>query len=214
MITILRTRLRRFATYFGIIGLVLFGVVHSMPAAALAQAQLHPGFFALPASDFPAGSHVVRAGVEGNRRLVNDDVHHFGLPPAAFQRLTGYYMNAVEGDLAGQHAYTSYLVSIFHTRRQARLAFDERWDTWFAANYNTTPPAAPVTVGDAGAEALFHTLDPNQPALSELMFQRGSVLVEVFQGTVTAAPTDIQRHAFWTVAAHLDALAAQHPHGI
>jgi hypothetical protein len=62
-------------------------------------------------------------------------------------------------------------------------------------------------------EALFHTLDPSRPPLSELLFVRGAVLIEVFQATVSAHPTDSERHAFWAIATELDALAGKHRRG-
>jgi hypothetical protein len=185
-----------------------------MPSPALAHSALHPEIFALPATCFPADSHVVRAGIEPNRRLLNDDAQHFGLRPAVAGRRTGYYMDAVEGDRsASVRPYTSYLVSIFRSAPQARLAFDYRWDLWFTTNYYTSPAPAPISVGDAGEEALFHTLDPTQPPLSELFFRRGAVLVEVFQGTPNARPTATQLRSFYTIAARLNALAGQHPLG-
>jgi hypothetical protein len=191
------------------------GLVLLVPTRAFAHGRLHPVLFALAPTDFPAGSQVVRGGVEGNRQLLRDQARHFGLPPTALGRRTGYYMDAVEGDPEiAVHPYTSYLVSIFRSVRQAQTAFDLRWDAWFAADYDTSPSSAPITLGDDGAEALFHTLDPSQPPVTELFFRRGAVLVEVFQGTAGAAPTDTQLHAFWTVATRLDALAGQHPYGV
>jgi hypothetical protein len=124
-------------------------------------------------------------------------------------------MDAREGDPATEpRSYTSYLVSIFGSVQQAQTAFALRWNTWFAATYFTTPPPAPITVGDRGAEALFHTLDPSQPPLSELLFQRGAILVEVFQGTGSAGPTRSQLHAFYAIAAMLDHLAISDPTGV
>jgi hypothetical protein len=195
-------------------GFVLLGTVLGVPRTALAHAQLHPRLFAVPAATFPSGSHVVRAGVESNRQLLRDQAGHFGLPPAALGRRTGYYMDAVEGDPATEpRPYTAYLVSIFRSPRQAQLAFGLRWDTWFAATYYTTPSPAPIALGDKGEEALFHTLDPSQPRLAELLFRRGAILVEVFQGTGGAAPTVNQLHSFFAIATKLDELAGKHPLG-
>jgi hypothetical protein len=152
--------------------------------------------------------------VEGNRRLLADQKFHFGLPPGILGRRTGYYMDAVEGDpQAFGRAYTAYLVSIFRTAKQARTAYDVRWDTWFAADFYTSPQPAPIKVGDKGREALFHSFDPSSPPESELMFLRGRVLVEVFQGTSGATATSEQTQAFYTIATKLDALAASHPTG-
>jgi hypothetical protein len=159
--------------YPAVAGFVLLGAVLGAPRPALAHVQLHPRLFALPPGTFPSGSHVVRAGVESNRQLLRDQALHFGLPPAVMGRRTGYYMDAVEGDLATEsRPYTAYLVSIFRSPRQAQLAFDLRWDAWFAATYYTSPSPAPIALGDKGEEALFHTLDPSQPRLAELLFRR------------------------------------------
>jgi hypothetical protein len=195
--------------------LLLVGLVLAVPTPSLAQGRLHPTFFALSPVNFPLGSRVVRAGVESNLRLLRDDWNHFGFPPAVMGRLTGYYMGAVEGDLVTEsHPYTSYLVSIFQSSRQAQTAFDLRWNVWFVADYYTTPSPAPVALGDAGAEAYFHTLDPRQPQLFELFFRRGAILVEVFQGTSGAAPTAMQIHSFMTIAEKLDRVAGRHPAGL
>jgi hypothetical protein len=186
-----------------------------MPAGALAQTRLHPAVFALSPTAFPAGSQVVRSGIETNHRLLVDQAGHFGLPPGVLGRRTGYYMDAVEGDqTVAVRTYTSYLVSIFRSARQAQTAYDVRWDNWFAENYFTSPVAPPIRVGVGGAEALFHTLDPSLPPETELFFRRGAVLVEVFQGTAEAAPTPDQLHSFLTIATQLDQLAAAHPRGV
>jgi hypothetical protein len=130
-------------------------------------------------------------------------------------RLTGYYMDAVEGEAAAEsHPYTSYLVSIFRSVRRAQAAFNLRWDVWFATSYYTTPSPAPVVLGDGAAEALFHTLDSSQPQLSELLFRRGAILVEVFQGTGAVAPTPGQLHSFYAIATRLNDLAGIHPTGV
>jgi hypothetical protein len=195
--------------------LLLVGLVLAVPTRAFAHGRLHPVLFALAPTDFPPGSQVVRDGVESNRQLLSDQALHFGLPPTALGRRTGYYMDAVEGDPEiAVHPYTSYLVSIFRSVRQAQTAFDLRWDTWFAADYDTSPSAAPITLGDDGAEALFHTLDPSQPPVTELFFRRGAILVEVFQGTVSAAPTAGQLQSFYAIAIELNKLAGKHPTGM
>jgi len=178
--------------------------------SALAQTRIDPARFALPSSFFPPGSHVVRAGVETNGLLKRDEAGHFGVPAAALGRLTGYYMDAVEGDQAAAiRTYTSYLLSIFRTIPQAQAAFDFRWDTWFSQTYYTNPQPLPVSVGDNGSGVLFHTLDPSQPPLSELMFRRGTILVEVFQGTGAGLVTAAETHALYRIARKLDALARQ-----
>jgi hypothetical protein len=188
-------------------------LLNSSPARA--QSTFHPSLFALSRVLFPSNSQIVRTGVESNQRLMQDDPPHFGLPPGAMGRATGFYMDAVQGDPAiDPHPYTSYLISIFHAVRQARRAFSERWDTWFEATYYTTPSVAAMNVGDPGAQALFHTLDPSQPPLTELLFRRGAVVVEVFQGTVGTGPSSEQLRSFSTIATQLDTLAAQHPLGV
>jgi hypothetical protein len=181
---------------------------------ALAQGHAHPRLFALSASDFPPGSQIVRAGVEGNRMLTSDEGNHFGAPPSLLGRRTGYYMEAVETDPAGQETDISYLVSIFHTPHQAFLAFDFRWQNWFAANFYTTPSSVQAALGDRGDVALFHTLDPTQQPLTELFFRRGAVLVEVFQSTADAVPTSAQQDALYAIAAKLNDIAGAHPSGI
>lgn len=178
------------------------------------QLPLHPALFALAPAAFPAGSLVVRAGIESNQQLLRDQQRHFGVPPAALGRQSGYYMDAVEGEpSAVGPPYTAYLVSIFHAVRQARLAYAIRWETWFVADYFTSPSPAPGAVGDPGAVALFQSLDPSTPPESELLFRRGAILVEVFQGTSRPTPTASERQAFWAIATTLDAVAAAHPRG-
>jgi hypothetical protein len=186
-------------------------MVLTVPVPALAHARLRPALFALSPDNFPAGSHVVRAGVETNHRLLLDQAQHFGLPPGVLGRRTGYYMDAVEGDqTAIARTYTSYLVSIFRSVRQAQIAYDVCFDTWFAANYYTTPATPPIRVGDNGAEALFQTLNASLPPESELFFRRGTILVEVVQGTPAGTPTAEQRHSFYLIARKLDAVAGKH----
>jgi hypothetical protein len=196
-------------------GFTLLGILAGMPGTALARAHIQPTLFALALTVFPAGSEIVQAGVETNRRLLRDEPLHFGLPPAALGRISGYYMDAEGGSpAAGVRAYTSYLVSIFRSRRQAQVVFDLLWGTWFGATYYTTPTRASIVVGDNGEEALFHTLDLHQPRLSELFFRRGTILVEVFQGTSSAGPTEGEIHCFYAIATELDQLARTHPFGI
>lgn len=191
---------------------LLGGMILGLSGHALAYTPPQARSFALSPAAFPAASRVVRAGVESNRRLVHDDPLHFQLPPARVGRITGFYMDAVQGSPGAQpRTYTSYLVSIFHSTHQAQTAFDLRWNTWFSTNYYTSPWPAPVTVGDRGEEALFHTLDPRQPHLSELFFRRGPILVEVFQSTGDAVATTSQLQSFYAIATRLDRLAAQHP---
>lgn len=183
-------------------------------SSALARPQLNPALFALPASAFPAGSQVVRSSIETNRRLFLDDRLHFGIPPSATGRRSGYYMDAVEGDPASpSHPYTSYLVSIFHSAHEARIAYDIRWQSWFVADFYTTPQAAPITVGSHGYEALFRSFDPSSLPLTELFFVRGRVLVEVFQATGDRPATADELQSFYAITRSLDNLARQHPLG-
>lgn len=184
------------------------------PTAVLAHTQIHPTVFALSPASFPPGSTLVRAGVESNHHLLRDDQLHFALPPAVVGRLSGYYMDAVEGDPTAQpRIYTSYLVSIFPTVRQADLAFRIRYDNWFDIDYFTDPPPPPISVGDRDEVALFHTLDATQPRVSELFFVRRTILVEVFQGTGYRDPTAAEIQSFYAIAIKLDALAGKHPGG-
>lgn len=197
-----------------VVGAIALGLILGTPTLAMAQSRPHPTLFALDPSAFPPGSRVVRAGVESNRRLLHDDQRHFGVPPSVAGRLTGYYMDAVEGDPTAQpRPYTSYLVSIFHSHYQAERAFELRWYNWFAVDYFTSPSSAPLTVGANGDEALFHSLDPSQPQVSELFFVRGAVLVEVFQGMGNAASTALRLQSFYAIATRLDTLAREHPAG-
>ena len=180
----------------------------------LARSQITPTLFALSSSAFPVGSQVVRSSIETNRQLFQDDRIHFGIPASATGRRSGYYMDAVEGDpTSTSHPYTSYLVSIFHSAREARIAYDIRWQSWFVADYYTSPQQAPVTVGSYGYEALFRSLDPSYPPLTELFFVRGRVLVEVFQATGDRPATADERQSFSAIARSLDILARQHPLG-
>jgi hypothetical protein len=196
-------------------GFILLGTLIGIPGTALARAHVRPTLFALAPTVFPAGSQIVRAGVETNGQLLMDRPLHFGLPPAALGRLSGYYMDAEEGGpVAGTHAYTSYLVSIFRSRREAHSVFDALWDTWFAATYYTSPGSVGIALGDNGDEALFHTLDLHQPRFEELFFRRGAVLVEVFQGTSSASTTEEEMRSVYVIATGLDELARTHPHGV
>jgi hypothetical protein len=198
------------ALSFLFVSLVLVG-----PGPTFAAVRLNPALFALPASAFPAGSQVMRSSIESNRRLFHDDRIHFGIPPSATGRRSGYYMDAVEGDPASSsHPYTSYLVSIFHSAREARIAYDIRWQSWFVADYYTTPQPAPVVVGGHGYEALFRSFDPNYLPLTELFFVRGRVLVEVFQATGDRPATADELKSFYAIATSLDDLARQHPAGM
>jgi hypothetical protein len=170
------------------------GALGRTSASVSQQAEGAGAYFALSPASFPLGSRVIRAGVETNQQLLGDEATHFELPPEAMGCLTGYYMDAVEGDPATEpHPYTSYLVSLFGSVEQAQTAFDLRWNTWFSATYFTTPPPAPIPLGDRGAEALFHTFDPTQPPLSELLFRHGAILVEVFQGARVPPPASSRR---------------------
>ena len=203
----------RIVTTVGII--VLLGLVQTAPAPALARTRAEPALFALSPSVFPAGSTLVRSGVETNPRLRLDDPTHFGLPPAATGRINGYYMDAHDAGPTGQSAgYTSYLVSIFGSIRQAAAAYTYRWDTWFDANYYTSPGPSGIAVGDTNASALFIALAPQANHLTELFFRRKSVLVEVFQ--TASAPSDDpgRRQALYRIATLLDALAVAHPRGL
>jgi hypothetical protein len=185
------------------------------PRPTLAATSLHPALFALPASAFPAGSQIVRSSIESNRQLFRDDRIHFGIPAADTGRRSGYYMDAVEGDVSSPaHPYTAYLVSIFHSTKEARIAYDIRWQSWFVADYYTTPQAAPITVGSHGYEALFRSFDPSALPLTELFFVRGRVLVEVFQATGDRPATADELQSFYAIATALDDLARRHPAGI
>lgn len=191
----------------------------TVPAVpALAAPHLHPAVFAISPSRFPEGSRVIRAGIETNRQLRIDQAGHFGPPPGVLGRLTGYYMDVYTGSNTAQgssnrHPYMSYLVSIFRAPRQAQTAYDLRWDFWFMHDYYTTPNSPPVKVGEFGAEALFQTLDPADPPLTELLFRRGAILVEVFRGTAGNSPDPGEMDAFWRIARDLDARAGSHPLG-
>lgn len=206
---------RRFArTLLTVASILVLAAVQDQPTGAHAQPRTDPTLFALPAADFPAGSQIVRAGVETDHRLSIDDHLHFGIRPGAVGRINGYYMDAVEGDPNAQpRSYTSYLVSIFHSARQADAAFSLRWYNWFADNYFTSPSPAPVTVGDGGEEAMFQSLHADQPRVLELFFRRGAVLLEVYQGSGAAAPTADELAAVYRIARGLDDVAHAHPAG-
>jgi hypothetical protein len=189
--------------------LVLACAMAASSGTALAQQHVHPRLFVLPATTFPSGSQITRSSVETNRQLLADQAVHFGLPPAVIGRISGYYMVAHQGD-----AYTSYLVSIFASAHQAQAAYDYRWELWYTANFYTAPEAAPIRVGSRGAVALFHTLDPQRAATTELFFRRGSVLVEVMQGTAEDVPSAEETRSLHAIARVLDAVARLHPQGI
>jgi len=182
---------------------------------ASAQPSAHPRLFALDASDFPSGSRITRSSVETNSQLGKDEALHFGLPPKTIGRITGYYMVAEEGSAGAEPAiYTSYLVSIFGSRHQAQSAFDYRWDMWFRANFYTSPRTPPVKLGDRGTVALFHSLASGRQPTTELFFRRGSVLVEVFQGTPQGSPSGDETRSLYAIATALNGVAGAHPRGI
>jgi hypothetical protein len=195
--------------------LTLMGLMCGLPSPAHAQSRIHPAVFALPSSYFPTGSRLMRSGVETNRQLQNDDAAHFGLPPGAIGRVTGYYMNAHEEDpLGNQLGYTSYLVSIFASAHQAKAAYSDRWDIWFDANYHSTPVPLDLAVGDYNAAAIFHSVSPPPNYLTELFFRRGAILVEVFQGDNTVILNPERRQTLYSIATALDTLAEAHRRGL
>lgn len=201
-------RIGRLTTSMGILALAFSTLC--LPVGAVAGTQAQPTLFALQSTDFPVGSLVVRAGEETNRQLLGDDPVHFGVPPAIMGRITGYYMSAHRTDQVGnQQGYTSYLVSIFASRRQAQAAYMYRWSMWFKTNYFTAPPDIRIPVGDARSAALFHGLPPDLGNLWELFFRRGTILVETFQD----ADPRLER-TLYRIAKRLDRIASKHRRGL
>jgi hypothetical protein len=207
----MRTRTRALLPLAG--ALVLAYAVAGRSTTVFAQQHVHPRLFALAAGSFPDGSRITRSNVETNSRLVADEATHFGIPPAIIGRISGYYMVAEEAnDSAASTAYTSYLVSIFGSPRQAQAAFNYRWELWYTANFYTAPAAPTVKLGSKGAVALFHTLDPRLSPTTELFFRRGCILVEVVQGT--DQPSAEETRSLYAIAQALDAVARAHPRGV
>jgi hypothetical protein len=193
--------------------LVLLGTVLGPQGSAWAQPQIRPELFALAPADFPQGSHMVRAGVESNQLLLRDQVFRFGPHPRRLGRLTGYYMEALESPGgSGLQVSTSYLVSIFTSRRQALFAWEMQYSSWFAENYFTAPPPIDIPLGERGAQALFSTHTSAMSTMSELFFQRGAILVEIFQ-EVDGTPGASQTGPIYAIAKKLSALARLHPKG-
>lgn len=188
-----------------------------LPAGAMthipAHAPVRPELFRLSPGAFSTGSQLIRANVESNTLLLQDQPTHFGLPPGAIGRLTGYFMEAEDVVQApANRAYTSYLVSIFRSSALAQLAFDARWQMWYRASFYSFPPAIHLGFGTHGQEALFHSFAPN-PYLAELFFRRGSIVGEVFQGVDRGGPTQSQSESMYAIAAALSDIARRHPRG-
>jgi hypothetical protein len=186
--------------------------VVSHPGLASAQTVITPQHFALAASAFPPGSRLVAAHVEPNARVGRDRVLHFGSSFAEEGRLTGYFMDAVEGNRDLPRVDLSYLVSIFGTTEQAAAAFAQQQSFWEALTRQRSgdPSGGPASSGNsfgpASTEALYRFEAFDGWTLYEHLFYRGTVFVEVFLELRIAHPSRADMKAYLGLGATLDAL--------
>jgi hypothetical protein len=148
--------------------------------------------------------------VEPNQWIHRDNILHFGTSFAKEGRLTGYFMEAIEGERASPRSDTSYLVSIFATDQQASSAFGEQRYYWDALA--THGGAAAVSLhnrayGDAGDAGLYAVSLPTGASLAELLFRRGPLFIEVFQEVDAARPSHAEVRAFFAIGTRLDIIA-------
>src|SRR5438309_11258696 len=106
----------------GALAAPLLSLALSLSGTARASSQPPPGAFGLSTTAFPPHSTVVRAHIEANRQIHADNVLHFGRSFTHEGRITGYFMEAIEGRRLSPHCDTSYLVSMFPTSQQAASA--------------------------------------------------------------------------------------------
>ena len=191
------------AACLGVSGLILTAT------PAIATPAIRPTYFSLPASAFPSPSTVIRSHVEPNRRIARDNVLHYGKSFAHEGRTTGYFMEAVERRQSSPRSDTSYLVSVFPTSEQASSAFGEQNYYWNAQATHGGSAQVPLQIayGDGDHAALYTVGLPTGVILTELLFARGPIFVEVFQKVYAAHPTPAEVRAFFDVATSLDIIA-------
>jgi hypothetical protein len=137
-------------------------------------------------------------------------VLHFGTSFAREGRLTGYFMDAVEGSRAAPRSDTSYLVSLFPTAKEATDAFGVQryyWDALTTHGESQEMSLPEGAYGDAGHDALYTIRLPTGASLAELLFQRGTMVVEVFQEVDAAHPSHAEVRAFFDIGTRLDIIA-------
>jgi hypothetical protein len=180
----------------------------SLPGPSWAQAAIDPHHFALATSDFPSGLRVIAAHVESNARITRDRVLHFGRSFKQEGRLTGYFMDAVEGNRRLPRVDMSYVVSIFSTATQAADAFDEQQYYWDAlANRRDGGPAATQDqYGVANSDALYSFQAFDGWTIFEHLFYYDQVFVEIFLELRIPDPRPADMNTFQAVGTTLDAL--------
>jgi hypothetical protein len=167
-------------------------------------------YFALPAAAFPAPHSAVRSHIEPNRRIHQDNVLHFGAPFQQEGRMSGYFMEALEGRRSSPRSDTSYLVSLFPTTERASAAFAEQryyWDALTSHGGSVELPLRDGAYGDPDHEGLYAVRLPTDGSLAELLFARGPILVEVFQQVHAAHPSHTEVRAFYDIGTRLDIIA-------
>jgi hypothetical protein len=183
-------------------------VVASTPA--FAEQPLKPAFFALPGAAFPPHCTVLQSHVEPNRSIGRDNILHFGKSFTHEGRLTGYFMDAIQGRRSSPHSDTSYLVSLFTTTEQASSAFSEQQYYWDAltSHGGSAQETLPVgAYGDPGFQALYSVRLPTGANFAELLFVRGPIFIEVFQEVYAVQPSRSELRAFFGIGSRLDVIA-------
>lgn len=171
---------------------------------------IKPAYFALPVTAFPAPRTSVRAHVEPNRRIHRDNVLHFGTPFTKEGRITGFFMEVLEGQQSAPRSDTSYLVSLFATAQQASGAFVEQhyyWDALTSHGGSASLQLENGAYGDTDQEALYAIRLPTGSSLAELLFARGPIFVEVFQEVYASRPSRAEVRALYDIATRLDITA-------
>jgi hypothetical protein len=177
-------------------------------SSAPAEAR-NASYFSLPTTAFPAPGTVTRSHVEPNRHIARDNVLHFGKSFVHEGRITGYFMEAVEGRPSSPRSDTSYLVSFFPTSDQASAAFDEQRYYWEALTTHGQSGEILLSTayGDGDHEALYTMRLPTGASLAELLFARGTIFVEVFQEVYAAHPSHAEVRAFFDITTRIDITA-------
>ena len=208
-------------------GIVALGLMIGPGRVTHAQTAIDPSKFALTAWDFPAPAHIIKGQVETNDVAAHEDVvMHFGAKSFADEgRVSGYFMESSAANLdtsGSEHpVLTYYLVSTFPSADQAAAAFAQQRDGW---EEEATSPTADVQAkvvdlagqkfGDQQPRGLYVapiSTSDGQVDVSELLFQRGAYLVEVWNALldkdVAAYGADAQSSLF-AIGKKLDAVAS------
>lgn len=182
--------------------------------AALQVADGHapvlPSLFVCRPQDFPPASRIV-ARVEPNRRIHADHILHFGRSFTKEGRLTGYFMDAIEGSSSFPRVDTSYLVSIFPSAALATAAFrEQRYYGDAVTGHGANPvPLQSGAYGPPGSQGLYTYLAPTGQRITELLFHRGPVLIEVFQQFNIERPSQAEIRSFFAIARELDTITVK-----